>query len=209
MCIITPVRPRCAQPTGSRSRPLVLDPCHMRTFSRKEHDHERKTIPFPASLDPPCTHRRISMNTTLKHLKIRLLSCVFVPVLAILLLTAGVAQAAGLTCGAWNVVRSPGVKGYPELRAVAAISTSDAWAVGEDYLNSGDILTLTEHWNGTSWSVIPSPNPGVYPSNGLYGVAAVSTSDVWAVGYAAGGDGASYQTLNHNCNGTSGTVSRS
>jgi hypothetical protein len=40
--------------------------------------------------------------------------------------------------------------------------------------------TLTEHWNCTSWSVVPSPNVGGIGQ--LSGVAAVSTYDVWAVG---------------------------
>ena len=39
-----------------------------------------------------------------------------------------------------------------------------------------------EHWNGTSWAIVPSPNMGT-GNNHLNGVAAVSASDVWAVGY--------------------------
>ena len=42
--------------------------------------------------------------------------------------------------------------------------------------------TLTEHWNGTAWSVVASPNLGT-SDNVLYGVAAVAANDVWAVGY--------------------------
>ena len=41
--------------------------------------------------------------------------------------------------------------------------------------------TLTEHWNGTAWSVVASPNAGTI--NSLQSVAAVSANDVWAVGY--------------------------
>ena len=37
-------------------------------------------------------------------------------------------------------------------------------------------------WNGSTWSVVTSPNAGT-GSNYLYGVAAVSVSDIWAVGY--------------------------
>jgi hypothetical protein len=56
------------------------------------------------------------------------------------------------------------------------------WAVGS-YRdeNRGPDKTLVEHWNGTSWSVVPSPNPDVY-YNEFVGVAAVSANDVWAVG---------------------------
>ena len=53
---------------------------------------------------------------------------------------------------------------------------NDAWAVGEYLDGSGPNRTLAEHWNGTSWSVVPSPN------GYLYGVAAVTANDVWAVG---------------------------
>ena len=41
-------------------------------------------------------------------------------------------------------------------------------------------FTLIEHWNGSSWSIVPSVNNGTY--NHLRGVAAVSPGDVWAVG---------------------------
>ena len=41
--------------------------------------------------------------------------------------------------------------------------------------------TLILHWDGASWSVVPSPNVGSL-GNHLEGVAAVSADDVWAVG---------------------------
>src|SRR5258708_5367730 len=68
------------------------------------------------------------------------------------------------------------------LRAVAAASTNDVWAVG----NVDDVPVghaLIEHWNGSRWSVTPNPiNGGV-----LEGVAAVSSTDAWAVGSAVSG----------------------
>ena len=70
---------------------------------------------------------------------------------------------------------------------MAVISTNDAWAVGNDDIGNGVPETLTEHWNGSNWSVVSSPSPGTL-TNVLSGVAAVSTSDVWAVGtYYLGG----------------------
>jgi hypothetical protein len=81
----------------------------------------------------------------------------------------------------WSVVASPNPAGdtYVELNGVDAISANDIWAVG----HSGDpgsipLQTLTEHWNGTSWSIIPSPSPGTYNGNVLNAVAAVSTNDM-------------------------------
>src|SRR5438270_5385362 len=40
---------------------------------------------------------------------------------------------------------------------------------------------LIDHWDGTTWSLISSPNPGAN-LNRLYGVTAISANDVWAVG---------------------------
>jgi hypothetical protein len=63
---------------------------------------------------------------------------------------------------------------------IAAISANDIWAVG----NIGINKTLTEHWDGTSWSSIPSPNPAVN-RNELFGVTALSDGTVAAVGHQA------------------------
>jgi hypothetical protein len=38
------------------------------------------------------------------------------------------------------------------------------------------------HWNGTSWSQVASPNPAGANENDLFGVTAVSSTNVWAVG---------------------------
>ena len=75
------------------------------------------------------------------------------------------------------------------LFGVTAIAPNDAWAVGffVEALN-GDRpqKTLIEHWDGTSWTVVPSPNVGGPDtqtiSNQLRGVIAVSANDVWAFG---------------------------
>src|SRR6266496_3053776 len=86
----------------------------------------------------------------------------------------------------WSVSASPNPAGntYVELNGVAAIASNDIWAVG----HGGDpgsipLTTLTEHWNGTGWSIIPSPSPGTYNGNVLNAISAVATNDVWAVGW--------------------------
>ncbi len=71
------------------------------------------------------------------------------------------------------------------LNAVAALSANNIWAVG-GFSNSSDPSigqTLIEHWSGTLWSVVPSPNTQ-FTLNVLNGVAAASPDDIWAVGYA-------------------------
>ena len=45
---------------------------------------------------------------------------------------------------------------------------------------------MIEHWNGTQWTVVPSPNPSS-TLNVLNAVAAVSANNVWAVGIAPTG----------------------
>src|SRR5690242_16534021 len=75
------------------------------------------------------------------------------------------------TCGSWSTISSPnpGV-GNESLYGIAAVSANDVWAVGNTQNNGvGNPQTLIEHWDGTSWSVVPSPNPG--SNNILYAVA--------------------------------------
>jgi len=62
--------------------------------------------------------------------------------------------------------------------------------------------TLTEHWNGTAWSAVASPN--VSSSDSLLGVAAVSANDVWAVGRFI--SGSNVETLIEHWNGSSWSV---
>lgn len=58
----------------------------------------------------------------------------------------------------WTVVTSPSPGTNPSLSAVAARSASDIWAVGS-YTPAGSTVrqTLSEHWDGVSWTVQPSP----------------------------------------------------
>jgi hypothetical protein len=81
----------------------------------------------------------------------------------------------------WQIVPSPDLRGQggSELTGVAAISPTDIWAVGIVGA-SGNLQTLSEHWDGTSWSIIPSPSPG--NRSALFGVTALSDGTVAAVG---------------------------
>ncbi len=68
------------------------------------------------------------------------------------------------------------------LSSVTAASPSNAWAVGVRCGRHAS-QTLVEHWNGKSWTVQRSPNPGGYRfSAGFSGVAATSSTNAWAVG---------------------------
>ena len=86
----------------------------------------------------------------------------------------------------WTQLPSPNPSPPPftnQLNAVAATSASNLWVAG-DYTSTAHghpDLTLVEHWNGTTWTQLPSPSPSS-SFNDLYGVAANSASSAWAVG---------------------------
>ena len=81
----------------------------------------------------------------------------------------------------WSVgpdVTPPGTQASL-LWSVACVASSDCWAVGAQELdNQQQPVTLAEHWNGSAWSVVPTPAVGGY----LFSVTCSSTSDCWAVG---------------------------
>ncbi|MDQ3929869.1 MAG: immune inhibitor A, partial [Chloroflexota bacterium] len=84
--------------------------------------------------------------------------------------------------GSWVVVpgSGPGTS-VNRLYSVAAMTSSDVWAVGL-YNEGNNTRTLTMHWDGTQWSTVPSPNPNPNQQSVLNGVSGTGGSDVWAVG---------------------------
>jgi hypothetical protein len=111
----------------------------------------------------------------------------------------------------WRLVRTPTVGTGPNsLHGVVALAPNDVWAVG--YWTARQTPppgqfdvpteTLIEHYDGTRWSVVPSPNVGPasqYQSNRLLGITAVSPNDIWAFGsyFAASGSGNQMTLLLH------------
>ena len=78
----------------------------------------------------------------------------------------------------WSIVPYP--KDEPAdsyLRAVTAISSKDAWAVGYSVFPNA---VLIEHWNGKKWSVVS--NPYVYNGAELLSITAISRNNIWAAG---------------------------
>ncbi len=110
-------------------------------------------------------------------------------------------------CGKWSVVPSPNGSSSSGLSGVAAISANDVWAVGGSGSQLGYGQTLIEQWNGSQWQVATSPNPGT-DYNTLYGVSAVSSTDVWAVGSYVNANQVT-QTLVEQWNGTQWSVVKS
>ncbi|MGB8344370.1 MAG: hypothetical protein WCD86_05770 [Ktedonobacteraceae bacterium] len=104
----------------------------------------------------------------------------------------------------WSVVSSPNPTGATNNHLVTASATSanDVWAAGyyfDTTTNTNE--PLIEHWDGTSWSIISSPNTGT-PNNLIAAITAISTSDAWVVGSADTTNGQNTQPLLEHWNGT-------
>jgi hypothetical protein len=113
----------------------------------------------------------------------------------------------------WLIQASPNNLGFHgqavnnELDAVAATSSTNAWAAGSYFSFSLQrYQTLIEHWNGVSWQIQPSADAGTMADH-LTGVGGTSTSNAWAVGYS--NNGTVDQTLIEHWNGTSWKVQTS
>jgi hypothetical protein len=107
----------------------------------------------------------------------------------------------------WTVVPSPQVGPYGNnMLEVHAVSANDIWAVGFHLAVFGftqPYQTSTFHYNGTSWSVVPSPNVNQNP-NYLFDVVGLAPNDAWAVGLYDTGD--ALKTMIQHWNGTNWTI---
>jgi hypothetical protein len=87
----------------------------------------------------------------------------------------------------WTVVASPNAHTYDELLSVAAVSSTDVWSVGHFLNTAHDPVrqeTLAQHWDGTAWSTVATPNVTGRDDNELVSVAAIpGTNQAIAVGY--------------------------
>lgn len=85
----------------------------------------------------------------------------------------------------WTLFSPPQVGSEEkELNGVDGVASDDVWAVGA-YTPAGTNAnkTLVEHWNGSKWVVVASPNVGgSTTSNTLTSVDALSRTSAWAVG---------------------------
>lgn len=96
-------------------------------------------------------------------------------------------------CTSWQLVsgQNPG-NIADQLADIFAIDSHNIWVAGTvaDTSTSRDNRTLVEHWNGTSWSVVPSQNPSPEPDgypDSLDRISGSSASDIWGVGDGLGG----------------------
>ncbi|MBE1604598.1 hypothetical protein [Actinopolymorpha pittospori] len=107
----------------------------------------------------------------------------------------------------WRVVASPNVDASDTiLTGVTALSPTNAWAVGSATAWPFVGQTVVQHWDGASWSIVPSPNPSTTGLGSyLLDVAAAGPDDLWAVGDYDKGDGV-FQTLTERWDGTAWSV---
>ena len=82
----------------------------------------------------------------------------------------------------WTIVSAPSPPVSSELRGVSAVATDDVWTVGSNIPQTGFVppQPLIEHWDGSQWTIVPSPNANGHSF--LNAVAALAADDVWAVG---------------------------
>jgi hypothetical protein len=117
------------------------------------------------------------------------------------MLTVAPTGASAATCQNW-ATQPVTPSGGAALEAVTVVSKCSAWTVGLA-IPGPNPSTLVERWNGTSWTIQTSVNPGG-GADALYGVAATSAANAWAVGYQAGPTfGAPSTTLAEHLVGTS------
>jgi hypothetical protein len=120
----------------------------------------------------------MSTRSGLARIRLRLVATVFA--LAVVLPTTAVHAAA-----TWTRVASPnrGTVASALQDVTMVPGTSIAWAVGYSYDNNlAAYRTMTQRFNGTSWSIVSSLNGSATGYSQLNKVDATSLSNVWAIG---------------------------
>jgi hypothetical protein len=88
----------------------------------------------------------------------------------------------------WIHTPIPQPGGTGELAGVTAIGPHNVWAVGWFHPEIGgqdgpEQRNLVLHWNGTAWTRVSTPTPGLPQGGGsLASVTSTSTGSVWAIG---------------------------
>ena len=97
---------------------------------------------------------------------------------------------AGPPCGDWQHTSTPAPGEGSIVYGATSFGPDDVWAIGKFDNPCGafcaDQYTLAMHWDGTSWTQMATPSPGVWVGGGtdaiLYTVGGAAPDDVWALG---------------------------
>jgi hypothetical protein len=155
----------------------------------------------------------LQRGKTRKAVGAGLLACALIAWFSVIKGRASVLEASktALACdGKWHIIRAvdavTAANDYNSLNAVAVLSATEVWAVGNFHrFSDAADKTLAEHWSGTKWKLVPSPNSSS-KTNILAGVAVVGSNDAYAVGYEV--QSGSYQTLIEHWNGKAWTFAQ-
>lgn len=83
----------------------------------------------------------------------------------------------------WAIMSSPNRSANNALAAVKCVTGADCVAVGGQSLSAPKIGSrLIVHWNGTTWSIVPSPGPAPTEQSYLSGVSCSTATACVAVG---------------------------
>jgi hypothetical protein len=72
-----------------------------------------------------------------------------------------------------------------QLDGVSCASATNCMAVGSSIYSGGEVKTLAQRWDGTSWSNVSAPNVSGMRTNALLGISCSSGTSCIAVGHYA------------------------
>ncbi len=111
----------------------------------------------------------------------------------------------------WRVVATPSPPVHEsEIWSVGGSSSDDLWAVGYYQTDTpptkagsgcanksfSHARTLAMHWDGSSWSISPTPNPG-NEDDVLSGITSLGPNDAWTTGWWIPGQGPGWPLFLH------------
>ena len=107
----------------------------------------------------------------------------------------------------WTIQATPNPAGSATSRlfGVSCGAAGACTAVGYSNGSSGALVTLAEAWDGTSWTIQPTPNPTGSATSRLFGVSCSAPGACTAVGFYRDSSGA-VVTLAERWDGTSWTI---
>jgi len=108
----------------------------------------------------------------------------------------------------WSIMPSPNPAGlsYANLTSVSCPTATSCTAVGN--ANNGTTISraLVERWDGTSWTIVPTPSPARFPSASLNDVSCPTVTTCIAIGSVSKSDSSAGHLLVERWDGTRWTI---